>query len=114
MTPDAQDVLFIWVILAPISVYLWTLVFLGSSLSLELDEMPWEFRAAARMAGRKRSKAAHPFGIAAQVAFILLVNGLVPIILIRGHGALSAGAAIVYLVAHLGWLVRTWRAAHQR
>ncbi len=101
---------YLLVICFPVSVWLWCVILLGAGKVHDLNAMPWEFRAAARIAGMQKAVASsdvNVFGVAVLLAF---VNLPLFALLVGPYGLIGPVALAVYAAAMAGWLIRIRRA----
>jgi hypothetical protein len=104
---------YLFLVLLPLSIWLWSMVLVGSGFVRSIPEMPWEFRLAARVTGPGRGDASSPLAVPVTLCCLALVNLSAPLILVGPFGPLSSVGAVAYLVAQLLWLARIRRAVRR-
>lgn len=113
---DASDLQaggLVFVLFFPTSVFLWSILLIGSGFVRDIPAMPWELQLSAHIAGADRSEGSSPMAVPIALLCLALFN-VVPLgLLVRPYGPVSWVAAVVYVVVQSLWLLRIRRAGQR-
>lgn len=96
--------------LLPVTMCLWAILLVGVGAVRSVSQMPWEFQLAARLAVDTKYEGPPWTVVPAAIIFLAFFNLPVPFAIFGPYGLEGPLAAVTYVLAQLGWLLRLRKA----